>query len=393
MILYLSLIAISFIQHTESATFSDATSLHTTLTTGYNKNVRPKTNQDEPTDLYLSITLKSITSLDEVNGVLTTVSATTIQWVDDNLPWAPSSHGNIYGIKMEESLIWVPQILISNPAKKVEKLGLPSTEATVYYSGHVVYSFGEMLLSTCDVDVTYFPFDTQDCVIELMPFGYSTSDINLISLPVDQGIFSENNVWVLKSTSSDTAYFGNQPYTKITLSLERRYTFFILNLYSPVLILAFLNAMVFVLPADSGERVGYAITCLLSLSVYMTFASENLPTSSKPIAVIIYVLLLYMLISTLICLGTILGLRLHRHDGDNPPPLCLAKICCLTNIRCRKSKVGQSVDSEEMEDILTERTATWGDVASIFDRLCFIASVLCIVLLSVVYLLIVRKVI
>ena len=50
--------------------------------------------------------------------------------------------------------------------------------------------------------------------------------------------------------------------------------------------MVFLNTMVFVLPTESGERVGYAITCLLSLSVYMTFASEGLPDSSKPLPII-----------------------------------------------------------------------------------------------------------
>ena len=237
--------------------------LHTALTSTYNKHVRPKTNQDQRTDIRVQMQLKSITSLDELNGILTTVSGTVIYWIDDNLHWIPGNHGNITMIKIEESLIWIPEFISVNPAKKVEKLGLPSLETTVYFDRVVMYTFGEILRTTCDPDVTYFPFDTQHFVIELIPFDYDNISVNLISEPVRLNIFSENNVWILKSTSSVTAYFGEYPYSKITVTLERWYAFFILNLFSPVAILAVLNALVFVTVSQEPQcaRFSRVFTC------------------------------------------------------------------------------------------------------------------------------------
>ena len=136
---------------TNAATHSDVVSLHTTLTSSYNKHVRPKTNQDERTDINLTMSLKSLTGLDEVNGIMTTVSGTTVTWVDDNLNWTPGSHNGITDIKIDESLIWTPLFFTSNPAKKLEKLGLPSVETTVFYTGEVMYSIAEMMQTTCDV--------------------------------------------------------------------------------------------------------------------------------------------------------------------------------------------------------------------------------------------------
>ena len=78
--------------------------------------------------------------------------------------------------------------------------------------------------------------------------------------------------------------------------------------------MSFVNSMVFVLPADSGERVGYAITCLLSLSVYMTYASDNLPRSSRTLPIITVVLISYIIISAFISVGTVIGLR--EKEGD-----------------------------------------------------------------------------
>ena len=141
------------------------------------------------------------------------------------------------------------------------------------------------------------------------------------------------------------------------------------------------------LPPESGERVGYAVTCQLSLSVFMTFASENLPTSSKPIAVLIYVLLIYMFISTLICLETIIGLKFHRYGNKIAHPF-LVKMC---SVRCRKTKIEQSSDSDKFEKFSMERKRiTWTDIAHIFDKICFIASIICILLISFIYFVVVK---
>ena len=231
--------------------------------------------------------------------------------------------------------------------------------------------------------------------MELVPFGYFAAEVNLRSNPIDLSLFSENNVWILKSTSAVSSTFGGEiPYVKLTLTLERRYAFFILNLFSPVLILALLNAMVFILPADSGERIGYSITCVLSLSVYMAFATEVLPTSSKPIAIVIYVLLFYTLISTMICVGTIVGLWLHLHDDATSPPRLLIRMCCASPGFCRRKGIvdvkpsdSDTLDNGKSED---ESEVTWKDIAKKFDKFCFVLSMVCILLLSILYLVIVR---
>ena len=175
---------------------------------------------------------------------------------------------------------------------------------------------------------------------------------------------------------------------KYLLKLKRRHTFYTLNLFSPVLILAYLNAMVFVLPAESGERVGYAITCLLSLSVYMTFASESLPNSSKPLPIITFVLLAYIVISTLISVCTVIGLNFHLRISSCPPPKIVNYCLCCS----RKTKDVERSGAETNEKLeVNYRKCCWKDVAKQFDRLCFIVSNSCISLLTFLYFVIVRN--
>lgn len=81
-----------------------------------------------------------------------------------------------------------------------------------------------------------------------------------------------------------------------------------------------LNTLVFMLPPDSGERVGYSIDCLLALTVLITLVSEGLPQNSNPMPVIGYVLTVFLIISAIICVETIFILRLHHTEENKEIP-------------------------------------------------------------------------
>jgi uncharacterized membrane-anchored protein len=58
--------------------------------------------------------------------------------------------------------------------------------------------------------------------------------------------------------------------------------FFVLNLILPICLMSILNLFVFLLQGDSGERVGYAITVLLAIALFLTISSDSLPATSNP---------------------------------------------------------------------------------------------------------------
>ncbi|XP_055954375.1 neuronal acetylcholine receptor subunit alpha-7-like [Patella vulgata] len=53
-----------------------------------------------------------------------------------------------------------------------------------------------------------------------------------------------------------------------------------LNIILPVLFLSFMGALVFMLPADAGEKISLAITILLAYIVFLTIVSESMPQTS-----------------------------------------------------------------------------------------------------------------
>ena len=68
----------------------------------------------------------------------------------------------------------------------------------------------------------------------------------------------------------------------IKLELKRKPLLIVVNVLLPIAFLSVLNVLVFIIPVDSGQRVSYCITVLLSISVFFTIVSDTLPKSSDP---------------------------------------------------------------------------------------------------------------
>lgn len=127
-----------------------------------------------------------------------------------------------------------------------------------------------------------------------------------------------------------------------------------MNMIIPILILGMLTGLVFLLPADSGERVGYAITSFLTFAVFLTMVSENLPKASDPMSLLCYYLTLMLVMSSLSTVITIMTLRVYHQDEDAPVPKWLKH--CVAFLTCRKctkkwcKKKPKDDDDEESGD-------------------------------------------
>ena len=69
----------------------------------------------------------------------------------------------------------------------------------------------------------------------------------------------------------------------ITLQLERRSFFYMFNMVLPCIILMILNVFGFYIPPDSGERLGFFMTILLALVVFLQVLSSSLPKTATTV--------------------------------------------------------------------------------------------------------------
>lgn len=138
--------------------------------------------------------------------------------------------------------------------------------------------------------------------------------------------------------------------------MERRSSYFVLTIFMPVIMLLLLNSVVFLLPTDSGERVGYSITCLLALAVFLTLTADNLPRTSDPLSVLACFLMLLVMTSAGICLMTILSVWLHHKDEKSPMPIYLKKF--VYHVLCRGRKTQKADDKRVIVTVETPKSTS-----------------------------------
>lgn len=350
-----------------SVTRTDIENIHQTLfsrTNGTNSFYLTDIRPSPRTVIAGSLQLYSIGGLDEISGKFSTLVSLTLSWHDERLHWNSSTYGWVHNISVKQKKIWTPMILVRNPVQKRTHFGLRDNMAIISNNGEVHLTIDDYLETVCNFDVTHFPFDEQICDIEFLAWIYASVDVDFHQKykDIDMELYSENGMWEVLETSATVKYYHKYSIDfatlKYTIKLKRQPGYFILSIFVPVIMLMLLNSVVFILPTDSGERVGYAITCLLSLAVFLSLTSDVLPKTSSPLSVLSCFLMLLVLVSAAICLLTIISLWLCHKDDKSHMPLILKKFTYF--VHCRGSKIGAT--SEATERTIANKTKDRGNL-------------------------------
>lgn len=163
------------------------------------------------------------------------------------------------------------------------------TNVVLRSDGHIMWDSPAITKSSCKVDVSYFPFDGQQCRLTFGSWTYNGNQIDLRNR-LDTGDltdFVENVEWEVLGmpATRNVITYGccSEPYPDVTytLLLRRRASFYIFNLLLPCIMVSFLAPLGFYLPADSGEKVSLGVTVLLALTVFQLLVAESMPPSES----------------------------------------------------------------------------------------------------------------
>ncbi|KAK6185984.1 hypothetical protein SNE40_008106 [Patella caerulea] len=123
--------------------------------------IRPKINQSERTDIEIKMYLLTLLGLDTRKQVLRTSGFYVISWTDDLLKWNPDDYGGILEITVQQKEIWFPDLYAANCIHGYQKFGADDLRLYVNYSGAVDWEPTFSLSTSCAVDVSLFPVDSQ----------------------------------------------------------------------------------------------------------------------------------------------------------------------------------------------------------------------------------------
>ncbi|XP_062864547.1 neuronal acetylcholine receptor subunit alpha-9 [Trichomycterus rosablanca] len=304
------------------------------LMENYSKALRPIEDTDEALNVTLQITLSQIKDMDEKNQVLTTYLWVRQVWHDPYLRWDKDEYDGLEVIRIPSDLVWRPDIVLYNNADEEDSSGPPDTNVVLRYTGEITWDAPAITKSTCVVDVSYFPFDSQQCKLTFGSWTYNGNqvDINMGGMEGgDLSDFVENVEWECHGMPAvrNVIMYGccSDPYPDITYTvlLKRRSSFYIYNLLLPCFLISFLAPLGFYLPADSGEKVSLGVTVLLALTVFQMMVAESMPPSeSVPLIGKYYIATMTMITASTSL--TIFIMNIHFCGADAKPVPHWAKV-------------------------------------------------------------------
>ncbi|CAL8269815.1 unnamed protein product [Gadus morhua 'NCC'] len=294
----------------------------------YNRLERPVHNDSAPIVVELGLTLLQIIDVDEKNQVMITNAWLQLHWTDVYLMWNPESYPGVQTIRFPSSQVWVPDILLYNSADERFDATF-HTNVLVNSSGACQYIPPGILKSTCYIDVRWFPFDVQKCDLKFGSWTHNGWLLDLQMMDVDISTYIPNGEWDLVGVPAkrNELYYEccKEPYPDVTftVTMRRRTLYYGLNLLIPCVLISGLALLVFLLPADSGEKISLGITVLLSLTVFMLLVAEIMPATSDSVPLIAQYFASTMMIVGLSVVVTVLVLQFHHHDphGGKMPKL------------------------------------------------------------------------
>ncbi|XP_057211121.1 cholinergic receptor, nicotinic, alpha 11 isoform X2 [Triplophysa rosa] len=287
----------------------------------YNPMERPVANDSLPLTVVISLSLVQIMDVDEKNQVLTSNIWVNMRWYDHYLQWNQSEYPGVKNLRFTTDQIWTPDILLYNSADDKFDSTFKSN-VVVNSSGYCNYLPPGIFMSTCNVDVRWFPFDIQKCELKFGSWSFDGWLLDLQMNEADISGYMPNGEWDLVGVpgTRNELYYDccKEPYPDVTfvVTIRRRTLYYALNLLIPCVLLSSMTLLIFLLPADSGEKISLGITVLLSLTVFMLLVAEIMPATSDSIPLIGQYFASTMIIVGMSVIATVVVLQYHHHDPN-----------------------------------------------------------------------------
>jgi len=202
--------------------------------------------------------------------------------------------------------LWVPDIMSMNSTDAAaQQFGTALPEAFLYAQQHVtaekpynvLLSRPVQMSAYCRPSLGMFPFDTQTCRLHFASWTLNSKYLKM-ALMGGHGfqstvVFPDSNEYewltaragsdfVVKDTVYDAAGTDGWSEVIMTVNLKRLPMYYVVNAILPMLMTVILSSFAFWMPINpsmpgSGERLGYSITCLLTIVAVGLFTADKRP--------------------------------------------------------------------------------------------------------------------
>uniref|UniRef100_A0A8C3HUA5 Cholinergic receptor nicotinic epsilon subunit n=1 Tax=Chrysemys picta bellii TaxID=8478 RepID=A0A8C3HUA5_CHRPI len=250
------------------------------------------------------------------------------EWVDYRLNYSNSEFKGIRSLRVPSDMVWLPDIVLEN--------NIDGQFEIAYYANVLVYPGGAMYWlppaiyrSTCAIEVTYFPFDWQNCSLVFQSQTYSANEVELQlsineetsrpfdEIDIDPAAFTENGEWAIRHRPAwkvlhpelGREALGFQE-IRFSLIIQRKPLFYVINIIVPCVLISSVVVLVYFLPAQAGgQKCTLSISVLLAQTVFLFLIAQKIPETSLSVPLIGKYLMFVMGVATLIVMNCVIVLN------------------------------------------------------------------------------------
>uniref|UniRef100_A0A8C1JE43 5-hydroxytryptamine receptor 3A n=2 Tax=Cyprinus carpio TaxID=7962 RepID=A0A8C1JE43_CYPCA len=268
--------------------------------------LRPVFKWETPTFLFLDLFVTSIIEVNEKAQSLSTQITILNGWVNEFTAWNPDDFCGITSCSIKKDMVWTPDISITESIK-TEFATMENQYVQLLNEGAVVTSNTFAVTTACKMNLHQFPFDVQRCTITLQSPIHSSkelvlspiSDASFLTLSSKKA-FQTQGEWELLSinTSKANATTQGEPQDQLIykITMKRRPLLYVINFLMPVFYFLILDLASFFIDSTGGEKLGFKVTLLLSISVLLLLLQDMLPSTASDIPLIgVYCVVIFTL--------------------------------------------------------------------------------------------------
>ncbi|XP_063056329.1 5-hydroxytryptamine receptor 3A-like [Engraulis encrasicolus] len=205
------------------------------------------------------------------------------------------------------------------------------------------------VVSSCNMDIYTFPFDTQNCSYTFNSYLHNADDIQLVlDQPIEAIIERTNNYmatkgeWILLNmTAYNDKKNGSDEWNHLVfnLILKRHPTLYVVNLLVPSCFLISLDLFSFVLPPQDVDRSAFKMTLILGYTVFLLLMNDLLPVTGNtiPLLNVFFSICLALMVASLLETIIITNVLHNSHNYPDVPRWLrflvinlLARLVCLS---------------------------------------------------------------
>nr|KAG5711510.1 hypothetical protein BaRGS_025937 [Batillaria attramentaria] len=235
------------------------------------------------------------------DDVVTSTGGIHFNWTNPALAWDNSASGpysNLTVVQIPLDEIWTPLAFIGNGASNDRELDLGKS-AFVSPDGSVFVMKSLILETTCNMDLHKYPFDQQECRVAVamyssVPIDCRSAESEIFSDEVGKQLFGVSAEWTLTSMRLERVEVTTMPgafFLNYFLVIKRKTTFFVVSFIIPVVMTSYMNTLVFLIPADSGEKISYVVSIFVSNAVFLSFCTNVMPEGLDSTPLVMYLVL------------------------------------------------------------------------------------------------------